>query len=137
MKRTRLETFRQSRVLVVVVVVGAYSPITGNRARQLRGSTPCDDVGPMNPVAAHSGPPLLAGAGSGADESPAILGDASPPLGGDALPAKGRCGSRQRCSGCEQASPGKIAGFVDQFLHLWVDRHATGVLVVSGNVGEV
>ena len=64
MQRTRLETFRQSRVVVVVdvvvviaVVVGAYSPVTGSRARQLRGSTPRYEVGPINPVVAHSGPP--------------------------------------------------------------------------------
>ena len=52
-QRTRLEAFRRSRVVViidvvvviVVVFVGAYSPVTGNRARQLRGSTPRDDVG--------------------------------------------------------------------------------------------
>ena len=63
-QRTRLETFRQSRVVVivdvvvvvVVVFVGAYSSVTGNRARQLRSSTPRDDVGPMNPVVAYSGP---------------------------------------------------------------------------------
>ena len=61
---TRLKTFRQSRVVVVVdvvvvgvVVLGAYSPVTGNRARQLRGSTPRDDVGPISPVFAHSRPP--------------------------------------------------------------------------------
>ena len=55
-QRTRLETFRQSRVVVivdvvvvvVVVFVGAYAPVTGNRVRQLRGSTPRDDVGPIN-----------------------------------------------------------------------------------------
>ena len=43
MQRTRLETFRQSRVVVdvnvvvvvVVVFVGAYSLVTANRARQL------------------------------------------------------------------------------------------------------
>ena len=65
MQRTRLETFLNSRVVVrvdvaaviVVVSVGAYSPVTGNRARQLCGSTPRDDVEPMNPVVAHSGPP--------------------------------------------------------------------------------
>ena len=59
-QRTRLETFHQSRVVVVVdvgivVVVifdGPYSHVTGNRARQLRGSTPRDDLGPINPVVA-------------------------------------------------------------------------------------
>ena len=55
-QRTWLETFRQSRV-VVVVDVGVYSPVTGNRACHLRRSTPRDDVGPINPVVAHSGPP--------------------------------------------------------------------------------
>ena len=65
MQHTRRETFRQSRVVVVIdaavvfvfVVVGAYSPVTGNRARQLRGRTPRDGVRPMNPVVAHRGPP--------------------------------------------------------------------------------
>ena len=65
MQRTRLETLLHSRVVVrvdvvaviVVVFVGAYSPVTGNRARQLYGSMPRDDVGPMDPVVAHSGPP--------------------------------------------------------------------------------
>ena len=64
-QRTRLETFRQIRlvvvvavvVVIVVVVVGAYSSVTGNRTRRLRRSTPCDDVGPMDPVVAHSDPP--------------------------------------------------------------------------------
>ena len=62
-QRARLETFRQSHVVVivdvdvvvVVVFVGVYSPVTGSRARQLRGSTPCDDVGPTN-IVAYSGP---------------------------------------------------------------------------------
>ena len=60
--RIRLETFRQSRgvvvvdvvVVVVVVFVGTYSPVTGNRARQVNGSTPLDDVRPMDPVVRHS-----------------------------------------------------------------------------------
>ena len=63
MQRTWLEKFRQSHVVVVidvivvvVVVAGACSPVTGNRARQIRDSTPRDDVGPMNPAVAHSGP---------------------------------------------------------------------------------
>ena len=43
-QRTWLEMFRQSRV-VVGVDVGVYSPVTGNRARHLRGNTPRDDVG--------------------------------------------------------------------------------------------
>ena len=60
MQRTWLETFRQSRVvavvdIAVVVVVGAYSAVMGNRARQIHGSAPRDDVGPMNPVVAHCG----------------------------------------------------------------------------------
>ena len=64
-QRTRLETFRQSHVVVVVddvvvdvvVFVGAYSPVTGNRARQLRGTTPRGDIGLKNPVVVHNGPP--------------------------------------------------------------------------------
>ena len=64
-QRTRLEAFRQSRVVVVVDIVivvvvdfaGAYFLLTGNRARQLRGSTPCDEIESMNHVVAHSAPP--------------------------------------------------------------------------------
>ena len=64
---TRLETFRQGRVVVavdvvvviVVVFVGACSPVTVNRARQPHDSTPREDVGPMNPVAANSCLPCL------------------------------------------------------------------------------
>ena len=90
MQRTRLETFHQGRVVVVddVVFVGAYSPITGNRPRQLRGSTPRDDVGPMNPVVAHSGPPSCC-SGQGADEDRAVSGDALFPLGVDVPSDKG------------------------------------------------
>ena len=101
MQRTRLETFRQSRVIVivdaVVVVVGAYSPVTGNRARQLRGSTPRDDVGPMNLAVAYSGPRSCCSQHGGRRESrcfrrrsPTQLGvDAPPDKGVDALPDKG------------------------------------------------
>ena len=96
MRRTQLETFRQSRVIVVVDVVvvtavvfaGAYFPVTSNRALQLRGSMPRDDVRPMNPVVTHSHP-LLAVAGTGAGEGRASLGDALPPLGVDAPLDKG------------------------------------------------
>ena len=102
-QRTRLETFRQSRVVVivdvvvvvVVIFVGAYSPVTGYRARQLRGSTPRDDAGPMNLVVAYSGP-VLAVAGAGTGEGCAVSGDAPTPLGVGAPPDKG-----------VDASPGK------------------------------
>ena len=78
-QRTRLGTFRQSQVVVVVdvavvvvvVFVGAYSPVTDNHARELRGSTPRDDVGLMDPVIAHSDP-LLDVAGTGAGEGRAF-----------------------------------------------------------------
>ena len=96
MQRTRPGTFSQSRVVVlvdvavvvVVVSVGAYSPVTGNRSCQLRGRTPCDDVGPMNPVVAYSGP-VLAVASTGAGEGRAVSGDAFTPLGVGAPPDKG------------------------------------------------
>ena len=91
-QHTRLETFRQSRVVVVVVVVvavGAYSPVTDNHARQLRGAarrvTTLDRWILLLRIAA----PVLAVAGTGVDESPAVLGDAPPPLGSDALFDKG------------------------------------------------
>ena len=57
-------------------------PIVGLLARQLRGSTPRDDVGSMNPVVVHS-EPLLAVPGTGTGESPAVSGDAPLTLGGD------------------------------------------------------
>ena len=60
-QRTRLETFRQSRV---VVNVGVYSPVTGNSAR-------------------------LAVAGTGAGEGRALSGDALNLHGVDAPPDKG------------------------------------------------
>ena len=115
MRRARLETFRQSRVVVVdvvvvVVFVRAYSPVTGNRARQLRRSTPRDDVGPMNPVVAHSGP-LLAVAGTGAGEGLAISGDALPPLDGDVPPDKGSLTAPGKGSAGD-AAPGEGAAEV-------------------------
>ena len=83
MQRTRLETLRQRRVVVVVdvvvvvvvIFVGAYSLVTANRACQLRGSTPRDDAGPMNP-ALRIVPPLLDLAGMGAGENPSVFCDA-------------------------------------------------------------
>ena len=63
-------------VVVVVVFFGAYSLVTGNRARQLRGSTPRDGVWPMDPVVACSGP-VLAVACTGAGESRTVTGDVS------------------------------------------------------------
>ena len=95
-QRTRLETFRQSRVVVtvdvvvvvVIVFVGAYSPVTGNHARQLRGSTPRDDVGPMNPVVMYSGTRSCC-SWDGAGEGRAVSGDALSPLGVNDLPDKG------------------------------------------------
>ena len=50
-------------VVVVVVFVGMYSLVTGIRARQLRGSTLRDDVGPMDPVVAYSAPVLAVARG--------------------------------------------------------------------------
>ena len=96
MQRTQLGTSRQSRVVVivdvvvavVVIFVGAFSPVTGYRARQLRGSTPRDDAGPMNPVVAYSGPCSCCSR-HGAAEGRAVLGDALTPLGVDVPPDKG------------------------------------------------
>ena len=97
-QRTQLEKFRQSRVVaivdvvvvVVVVFVGAYSPVTGNCARQLRGSTPRDDVGHMSPVVEYDIAALvLAVAGTGAGEGRTVSGDTLTPLGVGAPPDKG------------------------------------------------
>ena len=87
MQRTWLESFRQSRA-VVFVVVGAYSFVICDRTRQLRCSTSRDDAGSMNFIDAHSGP-LLTVAGTEAGESPPVSGDAPLPLGGDTPPDKG------------------------------------------------
>ena len=111
MQRTRLETFRQNCVIVVVdvvvvvvvVFVGASSLVTGNRARPPRGSTPRDDAGPMNPVVAYSGP-LLDVAGMGAGESTSVSCDAPPSLGDDAPPDKVVHASPDKGS---RTSPGK------------------------------
>ena len=86
--------------VVVVVFVGAYSPVTGNHARQLHGSTPRGDVGPRNPVVAYSGSPFCCSRHGGRRKS-AVLGDALPPLGVDApldkdspsSPGKGSAGA--------------------------------------------
>ena len=92
-------------VIAVVVVVEAYSPVTGNHARQLCGSTLPDDVRPMK---LRMAPPLLAVVGTGAGKSPAVSGDALPPLGGDATPDKGSAGD---------AAPGEgAAGVRKSFL---------------------
>ena len=69
---------------MVVVVVEACSPVTGNHARRLCRSTSRDNVGPMNPVVADSGPPYCSRHGTGADERPYVSGDVPLPLGGDA-----------------------------------------------------
>ena len=81
MQRTLLETFHQNRV--DVVVVGAYAPVTDNHDRRLRGSTPRDDVRPINHVVGHCCS-LLAVAGTKAGESPLVSGNVPPPLGGNA-----------------------------------------------------
>ena len=86
MQHTRLEKFRQSRG-VVVVVVGAYSPVTGNRV----GSTAARRVTTLGRriLLLRLAPPLLAVPGPGAGEIPSGSGDAPLPLGGDAPPDKG------------------------------------------------
>ena len=92
MRRTRLETFRYSCVVVavdvvvvVVVVVGAYSPATGNRARQLRCSAPRDHGWLL---LLRIAVPLLAVGGMGSGESRSVSCDVPSPLGGDAPPDK-------------------------------------------------
>ena len=112
MQRTRLETFHQSRVVVVVdvvivvvvVFVGAYSPVTGNPARQLRGSTPPDDVGPII-LLSRIAAPLLAVAGTRTGEGRDVSGDALPPLSVDAPPDKGYLTS----TGKGSADPTRVA----------------------------
>ena len=51
-------------MVVGSIVVGAYSLVTDNRARRLRGSTTRGDVGPRNHIVEHSGP-SVAGTGPG------------------------------------------------------------------------
>ena len=75
-------------VVVVVVFVGAYSLVTGNRARQLRGSTPRDGVWPMDPVVACSGPRSCCSLHGGRRKSH-CYGRRFTPLGVDAPPDKG------------------------------------------------
>ena len=95
MQRTRLETFRQSRVVDIVVVVvvvvvffsGAYSPVTDNRASQLYGITPRDVVGLVNPVVAHSGP-LFCCSRHGGRRRSRCVGQGSSSIRGDAPPEK-------------------------------------------------
>ena len=84
MQCTRLETFRQSRVViivgavvVVVAVAVTYSPVTANCARRLRGSTQGDDVGPMNIFVVHSGSTSRCSRHR-VCESPPVSGDAPP-----------------------------------------------------------
>ena len=129
-----METFNQSRVVVVVVavavvvdvavvvvviyvvgvIIGEYSPVTGNRARRLRGRTSRHDVGPRNPVVAHNGP-LLAVAGTGAGENPPVSADAPHPLGGDALPDEDSPAAPGKCSVGDAAS-GEVATGVNKSL---------------------
>ena len=113
-QRTRLETFRQSRVVVaVVIVVGAYSPETDNRASRLlarRVVTLGRETILLDIVV-----PLLAVTGTGDGQSSPIWGSASPPLGGDApldegsplAPGKGSAGD---------AAPGEGAAGVSTSL---------------------
>ena len=110
MQCTRLETLRQSRVVVVdavvdvvIVFVGAYSLVTGNHARQLRGSTPRDGAGPIT-LLLRIAVPVLAVAGTGAGEGRAVSGDALTPLGVDAPPDKGVDAPPDKGS---RTSPGK------------------------------
>ena len=112
MQRTRLEAFHRSRVvvivdvvvIVVVVFVEPYSPVTGNRARQLCDSTPRDDVGPMNPVVAYSGPRSCCSRHMRAGEGRAVSGDALTPLSVDTPPDKGVDAPPDKDS---RTSPGK------------------------------
>ena len=133
MQRTRLETFRQSRVVVivdvvavvVVIFIGAYSLVTGNRARQLRGSTPRDDVGPINPVVAYSGSRSCCSRHEGRQRS-RCFGRRFTPLGVDDPFDKGVDSSPDQDS---RTSPGKdSAGAIEVaglLLALFLDVTAT------------
>ena len=107
MQRTQLETFRQSRMVVVVdvvvdvvvvavvVFVGAYSPVPGNRAHQLHDSTPRGDVGPTNSVVAHSDP-LSCCSQHGGRRKSCCFSSVPPPSGGDSPPLKGSLTSPEK-----------------------------------------
>ena len=57
-------------VAAAAVVVGSYSPVAGNCARGLCGSTPRDDVGLKNPNVAQRGPPSGCSRHGGQQKSP-------------------------------------------------------------------
>ena len=115
MRRTRRKTFHQSHVIVAVfVVIGALSPLTCNHARRLPGSTLPDDVGPMNHVAAHSGP-RSGCSRPGGRRKPLGLGDAHFSLSPDAPPAKDSVTTSGKGSAGD-AAPGKGAMSVSKFL---------------------
>ena len=114
MQCTRLETFRQSRVVVtggaVVVVVAVavtYSPVTANCARRLRGSTQGDDVGPMNLFIVHSGSTSRCSRHRGLRKS-TCFGRCSASHGGNTPPDEGFVTAPGKLSACDGA-PGKGA----------------------------
>ena len=96
--------FRKSYLVVAVVVVfGAYSPVTGKHAHRLRGSTPRDDLG-RGILLLRTVVPLFAVAGTWAGKSPSVLGDAPPPLDGDALLGEGPSAAPGKGSAGDAAS---------------------------------
>ena len=101
--------------MLLIVVVGAYSPVTGNHAYQLHGSTPRGNVGPRNRVVAHRAVLLLAVAGTGAGESSPVSGNAPSTLGGDAPPDEGPPAALGKGSAGDVAS-GKGAASVSSSL---------------------
>ena len=115
MQRNRLETFRQSYV-AIIVVVRTYSPVTGNRARRLHGNTPRDNLGPRNPVVAHSNLSSRCSRHRGRQKSP-VWGDATPSIGGDAPSDKGPPAAPGKGSAGDTAS-GKGAASVSESLQV-------------------
>ena len=128
MQRTRLETFRQSYVVAVsIVVVGACSPVTCNRGHRLHGSTPRIEVESRNPVVTHSDT-LLVVVGTVAGESLPVSGDAPPSLVGDTPLKKAPPTSPGKRSAGDAASGEGTAGVSKSLLvrsRIWSTRSFT------------
>ena len=116
MQCTLLETYRQSRVVVVVVVVavGAYFPVTGNHPIGFTVARRMTTLG-RGSLLLRITLTFFAVASMDAAESPPVSGDAPPPLGGDAPPYKDPITAPDKDS-ARDAAPGKGATGVSKSL---------------------